>query len=126
MLGHAGHRKPQTGIESGECWIPWHDRIQLEAADSEAWCGVQIIELKTGACVDWFRIDGGIAELYGVAVIPGFATPMVLSPASPELANLITWNNAGAGAGHGHRSYFGRCGPRTPNSSQEHSTDLRS
>ena len=69
---------------------------RLAAADSEPWCGVQAIDLGSGTCVDWFRIDGAVAELYDVAVIPGFATPMAVSPGSEEAASLITIASAEA------------------------------
>ena len=42
-------------------------------------------------CVEWFRIDGNVAELYDVALLPGVACPMVISPETPEAAGLITW-----------------------------------
>jgi uncharacterized protein (TIGR03032 family) len=64
---------------------------RLKRADAEPWCGVQIIDLDTGGCVDWLRIDGAVAELYDVAVIPGFARPMALTPFSGEAAALITF-----------------------------------
>jgi len=64
---------------------------KLKDADSEPWCGLQIIDIAKGTCVDWFRIDGTIGELYDVEVLPGIATPMAVSPGSPEAANLITW-----------------------------------
>ena len=99
---------------------------RLEAADSEAWCGVQIIDLKTGSCVDWFRIDGDIAELYDVAVIPGFATPMVISPGSPELANLITWDKTGAEAATAPEAAAEAAQAAAPDPSQEQTPDLRS
>ena len=63
---------------------------RLKQADAEPWCGVQIIDLDTGGCVDWLRIDGAVAELYDIAVIPGFARPMALTPFSGEAAALIT------------------------------------
>jgi uncharacterized protein (TIGR03032 family) len=63
---------------------------RLRKADAEPWCGVQIIDLDTGGCVDWLRIDGAVGELYDVAIIPGFARPMALTPGSPEAAGLIT------------------------------------
>ncbi|MCP5015112.1 MAG: TIGR03032 family protein [Ketobacter sp.] len=65
---------------------------RLKEADSSPWCGVQIIDLKTGSCVEWFRIDGDVEELYDVEVLPGFHAPMALSLGTPELAKLITWN----------------------------------
>ena len=64
---------------------------RLKQVDAEPWCGVQIIDLDTGGCVDWLRIDGAVAELYDVAVIPGFARPMALTPFSGEAAALITF-----------------------------------
>lgn len=63
---------------------------RLKEADSEAWCGVQVIDLAKGSCVDWFRIDGDIGELYDVELIEGYACPMTVSPSSPDAATLIT------------------------------------
>jgi len=64
---------------------------RLRKADSEPWCGVQIIDLSNGSCVDWFRIDGAVGELYDVEVLTGYVCPMSLSLTSPELADLITY-----------------------------------
>jgi uncharacterized protein (TIGR03032 family) len=64
---------------------------RLKDMDSEAWCGIQIIDLSSGACVDWFRIDGKIGELYDVEVIPGVVCPMAVPPTSQEAAQLITY-----------------------------------
>jgi uncharacterized protein (TIGR03032 family) len=63
---------------------------KLKAADSEPWCGVQVIDLDTGTCVDWFRIDGAVAEIYDVNVIPDVACPMSLGFASGDIGSLIT------------------------------------
>jgi uncharacterized protein (TIGR03032 family) len=63
---------------------------KLSAADSEPWCGVQVIDLDTGAVAHWFRIDGPVAELYDVGVVPGAVRPMSLSFASDEILGLIT------------------------------------
>lgn len=63
---------------------------KLKDADSEPWCGVQVIDLSTGACVDWFRIDGAVGELYDLEIIGGYASPMAVPPHSAEAANLIT------------------------------------
>jgi uncharacterized protein (TIGR03032 family) len=65
---------------------------KLKDMDSEPWCGLQIIDLAKGSCVDWFRIDGAISELYDVEILPGIQTPMAVSPGSPEAANLVTWH----------------------------------
>ncbi len=65
---------------------------RLNDADSEPWCGVQVIDTETGVCVDWFRIDGEIGELYDVELVHGFRCPMTVSPTSPDAASLITFN----------------------------------
>jgi uncharacterized protein (TIGR03032 family) len=66
---------------------------RLKEADSEPWCGVQIIDLSSGACVDWFRIDGAVGELYDVEVVVGAVSPMAVPPVSDEAAKLITYEN---------------------------------
>ncbi len=68
---------------------------RLKDADSEAWCGIQIIDLTSGSCVDWFRIDGKIGELYDLEVILGVVTPMAVPPNSQEAAGLITFATEG-------------------------------
>lgn len=69
---------------------------RLRQVDSEPWCGVQVIDLDKGSCVDWLRIDGHVAELYDLALIEGRRCPMAVSPTSPDASNLITFNAAGA------------------------------
>lgn len=64
---------------------------RLKQVDSEPWCGVQIIDLSNGNCVDWFRIDGAVGELYDVEVLPDVSCPMSVSLTSPDLAGLITY-----------------------------------
>lgn len=61
---------------------------RLKEADSEPWCGVQIIDLSTRTCVDWLRIDGQIGELYDVDVLAGPICPMAVSADSSEAAQL--------------------------------------
>jgi uncharacterized protein (TIGR03032 family) len=63
---------------------------KLKATDSEPWCGIQVIDLDTGTCVEWFRIDGAVAEIFDVALLPGVACPMSLGFASNEIKALIT------------------------------------
>ena len=62
---------------------------RLAEADSEPWCGVQVIDLETGTCVEWFRIDGAVAEIYDIGAIPGVTCPMSLGLASTEIRTLI-------------------------------------
>ncbi|MGE0845797.1 MAG: TIGR03032 family protein [Flavobacteriaceae bacterium] len=77
---------------------------RLAEADSEPWTGVQVIDLETGSCVHWFRIDGAVAELYDVNVVQGFACPMALGFGSGDILSLITVEDGGGdGEGDGER-----------------------
>ena len=63
---------------------------KLKKTDSEPWCGVQVIDLDTGACAEWFRIDGAIGEIYDAAIVPGAVCPMSIGFASDDIKALIT------------------------------------
>lgn len=63
---------------------------KLKDADSEAWCGVQVIDLETKKCAHWFRIDGAIGEIYDVTTVPNVVCGMSLGFASGEIRGLIT------------------------------------
>jgi uncharacterized protein (TIGR03032 family) len=71
---------------------------KLADADSEPWCGVQVIDLDSGACVHWFRLDGAVAELYDLAIVPGAMRPMSLGFGSDEILGLITHDPLAEGA----------------------------
>ena len=70
---------------------------KLQETDSEPWCGMQIIDLTRKTCVDWFRIDGKIAELYDVEVIHGTTLPLALTPDSPDASALVTFEGMPVG-----------------------------
>lgn len=59
-------------------------------ADREPWCGIQIIGLTKGVCVEWFRMDGVVKELFVVAVLKGHACPLSMGPNSREIVELVT------------------------------------
>ncbi len=63
---------------------------KLKDADSEPWCGIQIIDLAKGTCAEWFRIDGAVKEIFDVAVITGHACPMSIGPNAPEIIKFVT------------------------------------
>lgn len=63
----------------------------LEEKDSEAWCGVQIVDLNSGAVVEWVRLDGPVSELYDVTFLDDVKCPMALGQRSPENLSLISF-----------------------------------
>jgi uncharacterized protein (TIGR03032 family) len=71
---------------------------KLADADSEPWCGVQVVDLDSGAVAHWFRLDGAVSELYDLAVVLGVTRPMSLGFASNEILGLITHDPLAEGA----------------------------
>ena len=52
--------------------------------------GFQVIDLASGRCVHWFRIEGPVRELYDVAVLEGVRCPRSVSDQDDEGLDLIT------------------------------------
>jgi uncharacterized protein (TIGR03032 family) len=62
----------------------------LEDKDSQAWCGVQIVDLRSGAVVEWVRLDGPVTELFDVTFIDDVTCPMALGQHSQENLSLVS------------------------------------
>lgn len=54
---------------------PRGSRTAIAGGHSEPWCGG--IDLETGNCIEWFRIDGSVPKIY-VTAITVVACPMLL------------------------------------------------
>lgn len=63
---------------------------EIARRDGEPWCGVFVIDLRTGDLVDWIRLEGEIAELFDVAIMPDRVCPMSLGVDTTEIQNTIT------------------------------------
>ena len=68
---------------------------RLFEADSEPWCGIQVIDLSRRMCAEWFRIDGAVKEIFDVAILEGHACPMSLGPGAPEIITFVTHDPGG-------------------------------
>jgi uncharacterized protein (TIGR03032 family) len=55
------------------------------------WCGVQVIDVKSGAVFHWARIESTIEELFDVAVLPGIRRPKMLSLTSSVYAHQLSF-----------------------------------
>jgi uncharacterized protein (TIGR03032 family) len=64
----------------------------LAKRDADPWCGVLIVDLRTGDTVEWIRLSGAIRELFDVAVIPETRCPMALGVGSPDIQSLISFD----------------------------------
>ena len=65
---------------------------ELKARDGEPWCGVCVIDLRSGDLVEWIRLEGAIKELFDVAVIADTICPMALGVQSPDIQSLISFD----------------------------------
>ncbi|TPG43735.1 TIGR03032 family protein [Sphingomonas koreensis] len=65
---------------------------EMKKRDAEPWCGVMIIDLRTGGIVEWIKLDGHITELFDVAAMPGVKCPMSVGLDSLEIRSTITFD----------------------------------
>ena len=71
----------------------------LEDKDSDPWCGLQIVDLKTGNIVQWIRLSGAFRELFDVAALPNVRCPMAIGLMSNDVARTISFNETFAELG---------------------------
>jgi predicted O-linked N-acetylglucosamine transferase (SPINDLY family) len=63
---------------------------RLREKDSDARCGLWVIDMRSGTVAHWLQIDGVVIELYDVAVLPGVRRPMALGFQTDEIQRLLT------------------------------------
>lgn len=68
---------------------------KLIAKDVEPRCGLMVIDLNTGAIVNWLRFEGIITELYDVQVLPEVKRPMALGFQTDEISRILTLDVVG-------------------------------
>lgn len=62
----------------------------LAERDADARCGLQVIDLRTMDIVHWLRIEGIVAELYDVVMLPNVVRPMLLGFKSDEIRRTLS------------------------------------
>ncbi len=69
---------------------------QLEQRKSEPQCGLQVIDLRTGAIAHWLRLDGTlVTELYDTIILPGVRQPMAVGFQTNEIERLMLVDEPG-------------------------------
>lgn len=63
---------------------------ELKKRDADPWCGVQIVDLKSGDIVQWIRLEGAVTELFDIAVIPGVRRPSATGFLTNDIHTMIT------------------------------------
>jgi len=67
---------------------------RLRQKDTDARCGLWVIDLRSGDVAHWMQIEGVVVELYDVAVIPATRRPMALGFKTDEIERVITIEHA--------------------------------
>ncbi|MBF0156978.1 MAG: TIGR03032 family protein [Magnetococcales bacterium] len=62
---------------------------RLDREGVAARCGVQVVDLRSGAATHALLLEGVVEELYDVAVIPGSLRPMALGFRTPEIHHTL-------------------------------------
>jgi uncharacterized protein (TIGR03032 family) len=63
---------------------------ELKQRDADPWCGIQVIDLKTGDIVEWIRLEGEVSELFDVSVLPGVVKPMCTGFLTNDIHHVIS------------------------------------
>jgi uncharacterized protein (TIGR03032 family) len=61
----------------------------LRSRNAEARCGLAVIDLRSGDMLHWLRVEGLVAELYDVVVLPETERPMALGFKTDEIQRTI-------------------------------------
>jgi uncharacterized protein (TIGR03032 family) len=64
---------------------------ELAQRDADPWCGVQIVDLRSGDIVEWIKLEGGVSELFDVQVLPGVRWPVATGFLNEEIQKLYTY-----------------------------------
>jgi uncharacterized protein (TIGR03032 family) len=62
----------------------------LQKKDADPWCGIQVIDLRTGDVLQWIRLEGFVRELFDLAVLPGVRCPMAIGPQGQEFVTTVS------------------------------------
>lgn len=62
----------------------------LAKHDTDARCGLLVIDLTSGNIVHWLRIEGVVEELFGVVALQGIKRPRAVGFKSDEIARTIS------------------------------------
>jgi len=62
----------------------------LQRRNAEPRCGLMVIHVASGDVLHWIRIEGVVAEIYDVAVLPGVRRPAALGILSDEIQRTFS------------------------------------
>jgi uncharacterized protein (TIGR03032 family) len=68
---------------------------ELARHGNDAYCGLQVIDLRTGEIAHWVRFEGMVTELYDVCVLPGVTRPMAFGFRTEEISRTVALGDPG-------------------------------
>jgi len=68
--------------------LPLQERIAAEKVEPR--CGVYVIDTRNGDVVHWLRIEGVVAELYDVVVLPKMTRPSMIGFRNQEIHRTVS------------------------------------
>ena len=81
-----GLSEPRDGKTFGD--LPLQDLMRSKNTDAR--CGLHVVDIETGETVEWLRIEGVIAELYDVGFLRGIKRPSAIGLIGPEVQRTIS------------------------------------
>lgn len=68
---------------------------ELARRGAAAQCGVQVVDLRTGAVAHWLRAEGMVTEAYDVVALPGVTRPMAFGFKTDEVRRTLAVDDDG-------------------------------
>jgi uncharacterized protein (TIGR03032 family) len=65
--------------------------LPISQTDDELCCGIEIVDLNTGAVVGMLHFQDGIEEISAVAILPGWRNPTIVAPNSSTNDSQTIW-----------------------------------
>jgi uncharacterized protein (TIGR03032 family) len=62
----------------------------LQAHNVDARCGIQVINLESGATEHWIRLEGLVQELYDVVTLPDVRRPLLIGVQKDDIHKMIS------------------------------------
>lgn len=78
--------KKMAGIDVGS--LPLGETLSRTKA--EARCAVVVMDLAVGTMLHWLRIEGPVAELQDVVIMPGVVRPAAIGLEGPEVQRILS------------------------------------
>jgi uncharacterized protein (TIGR03032 family) len=83
-----GSSKPRHKLFGG---LPIQD--ELDKRKEEPWCGIFVVDLKSGTIAEWLRFDTMISEMFDVVTLPGIRCPGAIDTTSKQIQEVVTFPN---------------------------------